>query len=69
MNTELLSLKFARIGARFKLADRPARRSPLLSGLVRFNIREDRDGEFFEMSLRPEANANGVTDYEYQAIV
>jgi hypothetical protein len=56
MNTNLLDIKFARIGARLKVAERPAwriRRTDLFS----LNVRSDRKGEFFEIVRWPSAEA------------
>ena len=47
MDTQLLDAKFARIGARLKFADRPARRA---AGVVSLDVRADRRGEFFEIA-------------------
>lgn len=52
MDTNLLDLKFARIGARLKVADRPARR-PRTSGPISFDVQADRKGEFFEIVRQP----------------
>ena len=49
MDTDNLLTKFARIGARLKIADRPSRRFRAASGVISLDIREDRDGEFFEV--------------------
>src|SRR3954465_9435599 len=56
MDTDNLLTKFARIGARLKIADRPSRRFRGASGVVSLDIREDRDGEFFEVVRQPEAD-------------
>jgi hypothetical protein len=48
MNTNSLDTKFARIGARLKLASRPSRRSRT-SSLFSLDVRADRKGEFFEI--------------------
>jgi hypothetical protein len=53
MDTSNLLTKFARIGARLKVADRPSRPLRAASGVVSLDIREDRDGEFFEVARRP----------------
>ena len=55
MDTNLLNMKFARIGARLKIADRLARRTRT-SGSVSLDIRADRKGEFFEI-LRQSGDA------------
>ena len=49
MDTSLLSYKFARIGARLKVVDRPRRRLRSIAGLLRLDIGSDRRGEFFEI--------------------
>jgi hypothetical protein len=46
MDTILLDKKFARMGARLKIADRPGRGN----GLVRLDVRSDNRGEFFEIA-------------------
>ena len=56
MNTNLLDIKFARIGARLKFADRPARRSRT-SGVISLDVQADRKGEFFEIVRQPGAEA------------
>jgi hypothetical protein len=56
MNTNLLDIKFARIGARLKGADRPARRSRT-SGVISLDVQADRKGEFFEIIKQPGAEA------------
>jgi hypothetical protein len=48
MDTNLLDAKFARIGARLKVADRPSRRTRT-SGVVSLDVQADRKGEFFEI--------------------
>jgi hypothetical protein len=65
MDTNLLDLKFARIGARLKVADRPARRSRT-SGVISLDVRADRQGEFFEIVRQPGANAEvAVLDVQH----
>jgi hypothetical protein len=54
MDTTLLDTKFARIGARLKVADRPARRTRP-AGVVSLDVRADRKGEFFEIARPPGA--------------
>ncbi len=49
MDTTDLLAKFARIGARLKVADRPTRRSRVPMGAISLDIQADRDGEFFEV--------------------
>lgn len=56
MNTALLANKFARMGARLKIADRPTRRRRM-SGTISLDVQTDRKGEFFEI-LR-QAGAEG----------
>ena len=54
MDTNLLDAKFARIGARLKVADRPSRRNRT-SGVVSLDVQSDRRGEFFEIARQPGA--------------
>jgi hypothetical protein len=49
MDTTLLTIKFARIGARLKVADRPSRRFQT-PGSVSLDVRADRRGEFFAIT-------------------
>ncbi len=49
MDTTDLLTKFARIGARLKVADRPSRRSRVPLGAVSLDVQADRNGEFFEV--------------------
>jgi hypothetical protein len=56
MNTNLLDAKFARIGARLKVADLPSRRSRT-SGVVSLDVLSDRRGEFFEIACPLESAA------------
>ena len=56
MNTNLLDIKFTRIGARLKLADRPSRRTRM-PGVVSLDVQADRKGEFFEIVRQPGAEA------------
>ncbi|APW63853.1 hypothetical protein [Paludisphaera borealis] len=49
MDTTDLLMKFARIGARLKVADRPSRRFRAASGVITLDVRADRNGEFFEV--------------------
>ncbi|QEL16589.1 hypothetical protein [Limnoglobus roseus] len=51
MDTHLLDNKFARIGARLKFADRPAR-SPRTTGVISLDVQADRHGEYFEIAPR-----------------
>jgi hypothetical protein len=48
MDTASLDSKFARIGARLKVADRPTRRSRT-AGVLSLDVQADRKGEFFEI--------------------
>ncbi len=50
MDTTDLLTKFARIGARLKVADRPSRRSRVPLGAVSLDVQADRNGEFFEVA-------------------
>src|SRR4051794_24859799 len=59
MNTNLLDVKFARIGARLKVADRPSRRSRT-SGVISLDVQADRKGEFFEIVRQHGAEAEIV---------
>jgi hypothetical protein len=52
MDTNLLDIKFARIGARLKVADRPARRSRT-TGVIALDVQADRKGEIFEIVRQP----------------
>ena len=56
MDTNLLDSKFARIGARLKVADHPSRRSRT-AGVVSLDVQADRKGEFFEIVRQPGAEA------------
>jgi hypothetical protein len=56
MDTSNLTTKFARIGARVKISDRPARRSRIAAATVSLDIAEDRDGEYFEIVRSPLAD-------------
>jgi hypothetical protein len=49
MDTTDLLTKFARIGARVKVADRPSRRSRATPGILSLDVQADRYGEFFEV--------------------
>jgi hypothetical protein len=53
MDSAILDNKFARIGARLKVADRPPRRS----GAISLDVRTDRKGEFFEIAQQTGDNA------------
>jgi hypothetical protein len=52
MDTNHLNIKFARIGARLKVADRPTRRSRT-SGVISLDVQSDQKGEFFEIVRQP----------------
>ncbi len=65
MNTTDLLNKFARIGARVKVADRPSRRFQARSAFLSLDIQADRDGEFFEV-VRPEGNDPEVAILDVQ---
>ena len=52
MDTDLLDVKFARIGARLKVADRPTHRTRP-AGAVAPDVAVDRRGEFFEIARPP----------------
>src|SRR5579884_4110652 len=56
MDTNLLDTKFARIGARLKVADRSSRRTRT-PGVVSLDVQADRKGEFFEIVKQPGAEA------------
>src|SRR5436309_10706821 len=56
MDTSLLNTKFARIGARLKVADRPSRRTRT-AGVISLDVQADRRGEFFEIVRQPGADA------------
>ena len=58
MSTAHLETKFARIGARLKVADAPDRRRRVaVIGPVALDVRDDRKGEFCEIIRRPGADA------------
>jgi hypothetical protein len=54
MDTNLLDIKFARIGARLKVTDRPSRRSRT-AGVISLDVQTDRKGDFFEIVRQPDA--------------
>jgi len=56
MDTNLLDIKFARIGARLKVADRPSRRNRT-PGVISLDVQTDHKGEFFEIVRQPGAEA------------
>jgi hypothetical protein len=53
MDTSSLLTKFARMGARLKVRERPASRFSSDSGVVALDVREDRHGEYFEIARQP----------------
>jgi hypothetical protein len=55
MDTTLLDMKFAHIGARLKVADRPTRRGRM-TGPIALDVQTDRRGEFFEVVSQPGAD-------------
>jgi hypothetical protein len=56
MDIDNLITKFARIGARLKIADRPPRRLGTASRAISLDIGEDRNGEFFEVMRQRETD-------------
>ena len=56
METAILDKMFARIGARLKVADRPANRFRTASALS-LDVQADRKGEFFEIAQQPGSEA------------
>ena len=56
MEASLLDVKFARIGARLKVAD-PLSRRNRTAGVISLDVQPDRKGEFFEISTQPGAEA------------
>src|SRR6516165_5349705 len=56
MDTNLLDIKFSRIGARLKVADRPSRRNRT-AGVISLDVQTDRKGEFFQIVRRLDAEA------------
>ena len=65
MGTNLLDVKFARIGARLKVADRPSRRSRT-AGAISLDVQSDRRGEFFEI-VRPLGTEAEIAVLDVQA--
>jgi hypothetical protein len=55
MDTSNLMTKFARIGARLKVTDRPSNRRRVASGVISLDVQEDGEGEFFEVARSPGA--------------
>ena len=56
MDTSNLLSKFARIGARLKVTDRPSNRRRVASGVISLDVQADREGEFFEVARSPESD-------------
>jgi hypothetical protein len=57
MDTSNLLTKFNRIGARLKVAaGRPSNRRRVASGAITLDVREDKDGEYFEVVKSPAAD-------------
>jgi hypothetical protein len=56
MDAKDLLTKFSRIGARVKLADRPASPSRATAGVLTLDVRSDRQGEYFEVAPPPGAD-------------
>jgi hypothetical protein len=56
MDANLLHNKFARLGARLKVADRPSRRGRAPAAIL-LDVQADRKGEFFELARQPGAEA------------
>src|SRR5207245_2871465 len=56
LDTSLLDSKFARIGARLKVTDRPTRRTRT-AGVVSLDVQTDRKGQFFEIVRQPVVEA------------
>jgi hypothetical protein len=56
MDTKELLTKFARIGARLKVAERPSRLNPAGAGTLRLDVQADRGGEFFQVVAPPDAD-------------
>ena len=52
MDTNLLDTKFARMGARLKIADRLPGRNRT-AGVISLDVQTDRKGEFFEITQQP----------------
>src|SRR5437899_6407167 len=52
MDTNLLDIKFARMGARLKIADRLPGRNRT-AGVISLDVQTDRKGEFFEITQQP----------------
>jgi hypothetical protein len=65
MDTTNLLKKFARIGARVKVADRPTRRFRATAGVLSLDIQADRNGEFFEV-FSPEGTDREIAVLDVQ---
>jgi hypothetical protein len=59
METNLLEIKFSRIGARLKVADHPIRRFGSTAE-ISLDIQADRKGEFFHIARQGDAEAEAV---------
>jgi hypothetical protein len=59
MDMNLLDTKFARIGARLKIADRPSRRNRM-AGAISLDVQTDRRGKLFEIVRHPAAEVEVV---------
>jgi len=65
-STDLLT-KFARIGARLKVADQPSRRFRSAAGVISLDIQSDRRGEFFEVAQPPGTDVEvAVLDIQHE---
>jgi hypothetical protein len=60
----LLETKFARIGARLKVSERADHRRITPGGNVRLDIRDDREGEFFEIRIPGAGSTVEVLDVQ-----
>jgi len=56
MDTNLLDIKFARMGARLKVTESSVSRNRT-AGAISLNVGADRKGEFFEITRQPGAEA------------
>jgi hypothetical protein len=56
MNTKELLTKFARIGARVRVTDQSLNPRRNVTGVLRLDVRSDRDGEYFEVAPPGDAN-------------
>lgn len=57
MDTNLLDIKFARIGARLRVADRPTNRFRNAPGAISLDVQTDRRGEFFQIARQSGADS------------